>query len=155
MATFPRLEPSAMPVEMKCVTASANFVFLSHWSIWYAFGKVIIKQTVSVAEESVRCGHGHVLGWREGRTAVKQTDGWTHCGTERIGMEAQLHQFMASALDAGELSASRPAALPPGKEPPVSIVLEAGRAPGRSGSGGEEKNLWSAGNRTPVLQFLV
>jgi hypothetical protein len=40
------------------------------------------------------------------------------------------YSFPTSALDGGEWSASRPGrALPPGKEPPVPIVQEAGWAP--------------------------
>jgi hypothetical protein len=37
------------------------------------------------------------------------------------GVKLQLHHFFTSALDGGEWSASRPAALAPGKEPPVPI----------------------------------
>jgi hypothetical protein len=40
------------------------------------------------------------------------------------------YSFLTSALEGGEWSASRPGrALPPGKEPPVPIVQEAGWAP--------------------------
>jgi hypothetical protein len=40
------------------------------------------------------------------------------------------YSFTTSALDGGEWSVSRPGrALPPGKEPPVPIVQEAGWAP--------------------------
>jgi len=47
-----------------------------------------------------------------------------------------------------------PAALPLGKEPPVSIWQEARWAPHPIGSGGEEKNLIiiPAGSRIPVVQ---
>jgi hypothetical protein len=57
----------------------------------------------------------------------------------------------------GELSASRPGrALPPGKEPSVPIVQEAGWAPEpvwtqRLG----EKFFAAAGDRTPVVQSVV
>jgi hypothetical protein len=45
-------------------------------------------------------------------------------------VEVQIHSFLTSALEGGERSASRPGrALPPGKEPPVPIVQEAGWAP--------------------------
>jgi hypothetical protein len=37
------------------------------------------------------------------------------------GMDVQIHIFLTSALAGGEWSASRPGALPPGKEPPVPI----------------------------------
>jgi hypothetical protein len=37
------------------------------------------------------------------------------------GVEIYLQAFLASALDGGEWSASRPAALPSGKEPLVPI----------------------------------
>jgi hypothetical protein len=57
------------------------------------------------------------------------------------------HVFLTSAQDGGEWSALRPAALPPGKEPPVPIGEEAGWAPGRRG---EEKILEPTGTRTPT-----
>jgi hypothetical protein len=37
------------------------------------------------------------------------------------GIDVQIHIFLTSALIGGEWSASRPAALPPGKEPPELI----------------------------------
>jgi hypothetical protein len=59
--------------------------------------------------------------------------------------------FLTSALEGGEWSASRPGrALPPGKEPPVPSVQEAGWAP---------EPVWtqrsSVGDRTPSVQSVV
>jgi hypothetical protein len=48
----------------------------------------------------------------------------------------------------GQLHA--PAALPPGKEPPVSIGQEVGGPQSRSGGRGEEKILDRTGTRTPT-----
>jgi hypothetical protein len=49
-----------------------------------------------------------------------------HLGDRRYSS----YSFLTSALEGGEWSASRPGrALPPGKEPPVPIVQEAGWAP--------------------------
>ena len=53
---------------------------------------------------------------------------------------------MTTALEWGEGTASRPAALTPGKEP-VLIVQEAGWAPGPVWTGAE--NLVSTGIRSP------
>jgi hypothetical protein len=39
-------------------------------------------------------------------------------------MDVQAHVSLPSALVRGECSASRPAALPPGKEPPVDVYTE-------------------------------
>jgi hypothetical protein len=64
------------------------------------------------------------------------------------------YSFLTSALDGGEWSASRPGhALPLGKGPPVSIVQEAGWAPGMQRL--EEKSSASVGDRTPVVQSVV
>jgi hypothetical protein len=49
-----------------------------------------------------------------------------HLGDRRYSS----YSFLTSALEGGEWSASRPGrTLPPGKEPPVPIVQEAGWAP--------------------------
>jgi hypothetical protein len=58
------------------------------------------------------------------------------------------------ALDGGEWSASRPGrALPPGKEPPVPIVQEAGWAPEPVWTQRiEEKPFAPAGDRTPIAR---
>jgi hypothetical protein len=60
------------------------------------------------------------------------------------------YSFMASALDGGELSASRPGrVLSSGKGPPVPIVQEAGWAPELVWIQSlEEKSFASAGDRT-------
>jgi hypothetical protein len=59
--------------------------------------------------------------------------------------------FLTSELEGGEWSASRPGrALPPGKEPPVPIVQEAGWAPEAVWTQRlEEKSSASVGDRTP------
>jgi hypothetical protein len=64
---------------------------------------------------------------------------------------------LTSALDGGELSASRPGrALPPGKGPPVPIEQEAGWTPEPVWTQGlEEKSSAPAGDRTPVVQSVV
>jgi hypothetical protein len=50
----------------------------------------------------------------------------SHLGDRRYSS----YCFLASALEGGEWSATRPGrALPPGKEPPVPTVQEAGWAP--------------------------
>jgi hypothetical protein len=61
------------------------------------------------------------------------------------GVDLQLHVFLTSELvGGGQIHA--PAALPPGKEPPVPIGKEAVWAPEL----GEEKNLAPTGTRTPT-----
>jgi hypothetical protein len=64
-----------------------------------------------------------------------------------VGRGYSFHAFMASALDGGEWSASRPvSALAPGKGPPVHIVQDAGWAPGPVWTQStEEKSLDPAG----------
>jgi hypothetical protein len=65
--------------------------------------------------------------------------------------------FLNSAREGGEWSASRPGrALPPGKEPPVPIVQEAGWAPEPVWTRRlEEKCSASVGDRTPAVQSVV
>jgi hypothetical protein len=83
------------------------------------------------------------------KAVLQQTDG----GAGGRGS----YSFSTLALDGGEWSASRPGcALAPGKEPPVPIVQEAGRAPElvwtqRLG----EKSFAAAEDRTPVVQSVV
>jgi hypothetical protein len=64
------------------------------------------------------------------------------------------YTFTTSALDGVEWSASRPGrALPPEKDPPVSIGQEAGWAPDPVWTQRlEEKSFASAGNRTPIAR---
>jgi hypothetical protein len=64
------------------------------------------------------------------------------------------YSFTTSALDGCEWPASRPGrALPPGKEPPVPIVQEAGLAPGPVWTHRlEEKSLASAVDRTSIAR---
>jgi hypothetical protein len=65
--------------------------------------------------------------------------------------------FLTSALEGGEWSASRLGrALPPGKEPPVPTVEEAGWAPEPVWTQRlEEKSSASVGDRTPAVQSMV
>jgi hypothetical protein len=65
--------------------------------------------------------------------------------------------FLTSVLEGGEWSASRPGgALPPGKEPPVPTVQEAGRAPEPVWTQGlKEKSSASVGDRKPAVQYVV
>jgi hypothetical protein len=74
---------------------------------------------------------------------------------EAHGGEEVSYSFLTSALNGGEWSAPRPGrALPRGKEPPVSIVQEAGWAPEPVWTQRlEEKS--SVGDRTPVIQSVV
>jgi hypothetical protein len=67
------------------------------------------------------------------------------------------YSFLISALDGGEWSASRRShALPPGKEPPVPTVEEAGWAPEPVWTQRlQEKSSASVQNRTPVTQSVV
>jgi hypothetical protein len=64
------------------------------------------------------------------------------------------YSFTISALDGGEWSASRPGrALPPGKEPPVPIVQEAGWAPEPVWTQRlQEKSFAPDGDRTPIAR---
>jgi hypothetical protein len=76
-----------------------------------------------------------------------------HLGDRRYSS----YSFLTSALEGGEWSASRPGrSLPPGKEPPVPIVQEAGWAPEpvwRQRS--EEKYSASVGDLTPAAESVV
>jgi hypothetical protein len=76
-----------------------------------------------------------------------------HLGDRRYSS----HTFLTSALEGGEWSASRPGrALPPGKEPPVPIVQEAGLAPGPVWTQRlEEKSSASVGDQTLAIQSVV
>jgi hypothetical protein len=67
------------------------------------------------------------------------------------------YSFLTSALEGGEWSASRPGrALPPGTEPPVPTVQEAGWAPEPVRTQRvEEKSSASVGDRTPADQSVV
>jgi hypothetical protein len=67
------------------------------------------------------------------------------------------HSFLTSALGGGEWSASRPGrVLPPGKEPPVPIVQEAGWAPEPVRTQRlDEKSSASVGDRTPAVQSVI
>jgi hypothetical protein len=63
------------------------------------------------------------------------------------------YSFTTSALDGGEWSASRPAALSPGKGTPVPIVQEAGWAPEPVWTQRlQEKSFAPAGDRTPIAR---
>jgi hypothetical protein len=76
-----------------------------------------------------------------------------HLGDRRYSS----YSFLTSALEGGERSASRPGrALPPGKEPPVPTVQEAGWAPEPVGTQRlEENSSASVGDRTPAVQSVV
>jgi hypothetical protein len=67
------------------------------------------------------------------------------------------YSYLTSVLDGGEWSASRPGrALPPGKEPQVPIVQEAGWTPEPVWTQGlEEKSSATVGDRTPIVQPVV
>jgi hypothetical protein len=67
------------------------------------------------------------------------------------------YSFLTPALEGGEWSASRLGrALPPGKEPPVPTVQEAGWAPEPVWTQRiEEKSCASVGDRTPAVQAVV
>jgi hypothetical protein len=72
-----------------------------------------------------------------------------HLGDKRCSS----YSFLTSALEGGEWSASRPGrTLPPGKEPPVPTVQQAGWAPEPVWTQMlEEKSSASVGDRTPAL----
>jgi hypothetical protein len=72
-------------------------------------------------------------------------------------MSYNSHSFLTSALDGSEWSASRPGrALPPGKEPPVPTVQEAGWAPEPVWTQRlEKKSSASVGDPTPAVQSVV
>jgi hypothetical protein len=67
------------------------------------------------------------------------------------------YTFIFTALEGGEWSASRPGrALPPGKEPPVPTVQEAGWAPEPVWTQRvEENSSANVGNRTQAVQSVV
>jgi hypothetical protein len=67
------------------------------------------------------------------------------------------YSSLTSTLEGGERSASRPGrALPPGKEPPVPPVQEAGWAPEPVWTQRlQEKSSASVGDRTPAVQSVV
>jgi hypothetical protein len=67
------------------------------------------------------------------------------------------YSFLTSAVEGGEWPASRPGrTLPPGNEPPVPIVQEAGWAPEPVRTQGlEEKSSASVGGQTPAVQSVV
>jgi hypothetical protein len=73
-----------------------------------------------------------------------------HLGDRRYSS----YSFLTPALEGGVWSASRPGrALPPGKEPPVPTVQEAGWAPEPAWTQrSEEKSSASVGDRTPEVQ---
>jgi hypothetical protein len=59
-------------------------------------------------------------------------------------VDVQLHAFLTSALDGGELSASRPGRFTSqGKSPWYPLDRRLGEPQSRSGRGGEEKNSQS------------
>jgi hypothetical protein len=72
-------------------------------------------------------------------------------------MRYSSYSLLSSALEGAEWSASRPGrALPPGKEPPVPIVQEAGWAPEPVWTQRlEGKSSASVGDRTPAVQPVV
>jgi hypothetical protein len=68
----------------------------------------------------------------------------------------QVETFLTSALDGGQWSASRPAALAPRREAPVPIGMEAGWAPDPVWTlWSREESLIPAGNQTPPVQPLA
>jgi hypothetical protein len=76
-----------------------------------------------------------------------------HLGDRRYSS----YSFLTSELEGGEWSASRPGrALPPGKEPPVPTLHEAGWAPEPVWTQRpEEKSSASVGDRTATVQSVV
>jgi hypothetical protein len=76
-----------------------------------------------------------------------------HLGDRRYSS----YSFLSSTIEGGEWSASRPGrALPPGKEPPVPTVQEAGWAPEPVWMQRlEEKSSASVGDRTPAFRSVV
>jgi hypothetical protein len=60
----------------------------------------------------------------------------------------EIHIFLASALVGGEWSASRPCRFPPGKEPPVPILLEVGWTPEPVWTIWRSENIYLTGTRT-------
>jgi hypothetical protein len=75
-----------------------------------------------------------------------------HLGDRRYSS----YSFLTWALEGGEWSASRPGrALPPGKEPPVPTVQEAGWVPEPVWTQRlEEKSSASVADRTPAFQSV-
>jgi hypothetical protein len=102
------------------------------------FLRVLIQYSASFADEK----------WSD--PATRHGGAW---GERRYGS----YSFLTSALDRGELSASRPGhALSPGKGPPVPIVQEGGWAPEPVWTQRlEEKSSAPVGDQTPVVQPVV
>jgi hypothetical protein len=65
------------------------------------------------------------------------------------GMEVWLSSFLASGLDGGEWSASRPGHFTPGETPPVPHCIGGWTLWRR------EKSLAPAGDGTPTVQYLA
>jgi hypothetical protein len=87
-----------------------------------------------------------------GKVKVSSYTPWRRMGERRYNS----YSYLTSELDGGKWSASRPSrALPPGKEPPVPIVQEAGWAPEPVWTQRlEEKSSVSVRYRTPVVQSV-
>jgi hypothetical protein len=87
-------------------------------------------------------------------TNDKKSSPTTHHGGAWGERRYSSYSFMASALDGGEWSASRPGrAFSQEKGPPVPIVQEAGWAPEPVWTQRiEEKAFAPAGDRTPIVQ---
>jgi hypothetical protein len=95
--------------------------------------------------------HTHTHTHKDKVDPLRSTE--AHLGERRYSTDI----FFTSALEGDEWSASRPGrALPPGKEPSVPIIQEAGWAPEPVWTQRlEEKSSASVASRTPAIQSVV
>jgi hypothetical protein len=110
----------------------------------------VVKEEVNFLKIDCKSVYGQCSGMLYSCRATHHGDAW---GERRYSS----HSFLTSALERGEWSASRPGrTLPPGKEPPVPIVQEAGWAPEPVWSQRlEDKPCASVRDRDPVVQPVV
>jgi hypothetical protein len=119
------------------------------WVLWDSLKK---RETEEYGSGENRAKQSFVRLIYKVKHSSPATRHWGACGERRYSS----YSFTTSALDGGEWSASRPGhALPPGKEPPVLIVQEAGWTPESVWTQRlEEKSFASAGDRTPFARLF-
>jgi hypothetical protein len=111
-----------------------------------------LSVATEVLEERVASHPMPPLIWKVKGKVVPLRSIEAHLGDRRYSS----YSFLTSALEGSEWSASRPGrALPPGKEPPVPMVQEAGWAPEPVWTQRlEGKPSASVEDRTPAVQSV-